>query len=187
MSVPWFLGAALTHCCGFCRLNLGYPNSLAPPAAPSGPVCVPGHMLFRWLSTSLPLLALNQVGFELQEGGTFLAKGTDWSKIWRQEKLQAAQVVVKGKAWWSDVSFFISFLVAVHGLSLVALHGLLIPVASSCPGAWALGRLDSVVVALGLSCSAACRILGPGPGVEPVCPALAGEFSTTGPPRKSPM
>ena len=133
MSVPWFLGAALTHCCGFCRLNLGYPNSLAPPAAPSGPVCVPGHILFRWLSTSLPLLALNQVGFELQEGGTFLAKGTDWSKIWRQEKLQAAQVVVKGKAWWSDVSFFISFLVAVHGLSLVALHGLLIPVASSCP------------------------------------------------------
>ena len=92
---------------------------------------------------------------------------------------------MKGKAWWSDVSFFISFLVAVHGLSLVALHGLLIPVASSCPGAWALGRLDSVVVALRLSCSAACRILGPRPGVEPVCPALAGEFSTTGPPEKS--
>ena len=52
-------GCCLDTCCGFCRLNLGYPTSLAPPAAPSGPVCVPGRMLFLWLFTSLPLLALN--------------------------------------------------------------------------------------------------------------------------------
>lgn len=89
---------------------------------------------------------------------------------------------MKGKAWWSGVSFSILSLVAAHGLSVVALHGLCIAVASSCSGAWALGHLDSVLVALGLSCSTACRILGPGPGVEPLCPALAGEFSTTGPP-----
>lgn len=84
-------------------------------------------------------------------GRTFLAKGTDWSKIWRQGKFQAAQVVVKGKAWWSGVSFSILSLVAAHGLSVVALHGLCIAVGSSCSGAWALGHLDSVLVALGLN------------------------------------
>ena len=36
-----------------------------------------------------------------------------------------------------------------------------------------------------LSCSIACGILIPRPGVEPVSPALAGGFLSTGPPRKS--
>ena len=38
----------------------------------------------------------------------------------------------------------------------------------------------------GLSCSMACRILLPRPGIEPVSPALAGGLLTTGPPGKSP-
>ena len=36
----------------------------------------------------------------------------------------------------------------------------------------------------GLSCSVACGILVPGPGIEPTSPALEGGFLTTGPPGK---
>ena len=42
------------------------------------------------------------------------------------------------------------------------------------------------VVACGLSCSMACGILVPRPGMEPVSLALEAGFLTTGPPRKSP-
>ena len=42
-----------------------------------------------------------------------------------------------------------------------------------------------VVVAHRLSCPAACGTLVPQPGLEPVYPALAGRFLTTGPPGKS--
>ena len=70
----------------------------------------------------------------------------------------------------------------------------------SCCGAWALGAWDSVVVVHGLSscgsralehrlssCGAwAYSLCGmwdrPGPGLEPVSPALAGGFLTTVPP-----
>ena len=45
--------------------------------------------------------------------------------------------------------------------------------------------MDSLVMAHRLSCSAACRILVPRPGIKPVSPALAGGFLTTGPPGKS--
>ena len=41
------------------------------------------------------------------------------------------------------------------------------------------------VVAWGLSCPKACGILVPGTGIEPVSPALEGEFLTTGPPGRS--
>ena len=58
---------------------------------------------------------------------------------------------------------------------------------SSC-GAQALECKASVVamhglrfVILGLSCPAACEILVPGPGIEPVSPALEGRLQTTGP------
>ena len=37
----------------------------------------------------------------------------------------------------------------------------------------------------GLGCPAACGILVPRPGIEPVSPALEGGFLTTGPPVKS--
>ena len=48
------------------------------------------------------------------------------------------------------------------------------------------GDTDSLFVAHGLSCSSACGILLPQPGIEPVSPALQGRFLTTGPPGKSP-
>ena len=65
----------------------------------------------------------------------------------------------------------------------------------SCCGTWALGAQASVVVAHGLqarrlsSCGARAQLLHgmwdlPGPGLEPVSPALAGRFLTTAPPGK---
>ena len=59
------------------------------------------------------------------------------------------------------------------GFSRVAVHGL-----RSVRAQW--------LAAHGLSCSAACVILVPHPGIEPVSPALQGGLSTTGPPGKSP-
>ena len=54
-------------------------------------------------------------------------------------------------------------------------------------GMWTLllRRTSSVVVACGLSCPAACGILVPQPGIEPMSPALEDGFFTTGPPGKS--
>ena len=40
-------------------------------------------------------------------------------------------------------------------------------------------------MAHGHGCSAACGILVPEPGIEPMSPALASGFLTTGPPGKS--
>ena len=74
----------------------------------------------------------------------------------------------------------------------------------SCCGAWALGVWASVAVARGLSSCGSwaleCRLSScgtwaqllhrmwdlPGPGIEPMSPALAGGFLTTAPPGKSP-
>ena len=81
----------------------------------------------------------------------------------------------------------------MHGLSLVVASGgysslqcvgfSLSHCGFSCCRAWALGAQASVVVAHGLSCSAAMWDL-PMPGFEPVSPALAGGFLTTAPPGK---
>ena len=60
-----------------------------------------------------------------------------------------------------------------RGSSLVAVCRLLMAVAC-------------LVVAHGLSCSLACGILVPWPGIEPTSPALVGRFLATGPPKKSP-
>ena len=84
--------------------------------------------------------------------------------------------------------------VAAHGLSLVVESGgysslwcedlslpwhlLLRSMGSRCVG--------SVVTVHGLSCSVACGILLPGPGIEPMSPALQGRFLTTGPTREVP-
>ena len=86
-----------------------------------------------------------------------------------------------------------------RGLLFIAVHGLLTAVASRC-GAQALGAQASVVVARGLSscgvqaverrlssCGARAQLLCgmwdlPGPGLEPVSPALAGGFLTIEPP-----
>jgi len=45
--------------------------------------------------------------------------------------------------------------------------------------------VDSVVAASRLSCSKACGILVPHPGIEPVSPELEDVFITTGLPGKS--
>ena len=52
-------------------------------------------------------------------------------------------------------------------------------------GEWAVWHVGSVAVAHGLSCPMACGILAPRLGIEPLSPALAGGFLTTGPPEKS--
>ena len=93
------------------------------------------------------------------------------------------------------------FSCAERGLLFVVVCGLLIAVASRC-GAQALGARASVVVARRLSscgswalerrlssCSAQALLLRgmwnlPGPGLEPVSPALADGFLTTVPPGK---
>ena len=94
-------------------------------------------------------------------------------------------------------------LTLVAALLLVAVCGLLIAVASLVAEHWAPGARASVVVARGLSscgsraleprlssCGAWAQLLHgmwvlPGPGLEPVSPALAGRFLTTAPPGKS--
>ena len=81
-------------------------------------------------------------------------------------------------------------LVLVSGsYSPVAVRWLLIAVASRCR-AQAPGVKASAVTAHGLcSCGPGLVAPGmwdfPGPGIEPMAPALAGRFSTTGPPGKS--
>ena len=52
-------------------------------------------------------------------------------------------------------------------------------------GTWAPERAGSEVVARRPSCSVACGILVPQPGIEPAFPAHQGKFLTTGPPRES--
>ena len=54
-----------------------------------------------------------------------------------------------------------------------------------CSGTRAPECAGSVVVTGGLSCSTACGILVPWPGIEPSSPALQSWFLTTGPPGKS--
>ena len=73
--------------------------------------------------------------------------------------------------------------VALSGLSLVVGRRLLLVVASLAvaPG---LSRAGSVVVAHGLSCSAACGIFLD-QGLNPRSPVLAGRFFSTGPPGES--
>ena len=86
------------------------------------------------------------------------------------------------------------------GLLFIEVRGFLIAVSSLICGAWAVGVRASVVVARGLSscgsqalerrlsrCGARAQLLHgawdlPGPGLEPVSPALAGGFLTTAPP-----
>ena len=55
----------------------------------------------------------------------------------------------------------------------------------SCCRAWALGHVDSIVAANGLSCPSACGILVSQQVIKPASPALDGRFLTTGQPGKS--
>ena len=87
--------------------------------------------------------------------------------------------------YFKCVSFWLCWVfIAAHRLSLVAVHGPLIAVASlvaehELSGVWA-----SVAVH-GLSCPAALWNLPSPQGLNPCPPALAGGFLTTGPPWKS--
>ena len=95
-------------------------------------------------------------------------------------------ISLRGPLYFLNIYLFLLICLAASGLSsacrlFVAAHGLL----SSCD-TWAVEREGSVVVAHGLSCPEACRILVPRPGIEPTFPALEGGFLTTGPPGKSP-
>ena len=45
--------------------------------------------------------------------------------------------------------------------------------------------MDSLAVVHGLSCSVACGILAPQPGVEPMSSELQSRFPSTGPPGKT--
>ena len=77
---------------------------------------------------------------------------------------------------------------AVLGLSwgmqdLCCIMGVFCCGAQTLVGARGLQRTQaSVIVALSLSCSAACGILVPWPGIKSTSPALQGGFLTTGPP-----
>lgn len=109
--------------------------------------------------------------------------GHSWQRVQtgqrfgRQGKFQAAQVV-KGKAWWSGVSFPFYLWLLRMGFLLLHFMGFALQWLHLALGAWALGHLDSVLVALpGLSCSTACvGILGPDQGVELSVPCTGRNF-----------
>ena len=88
-------------------------------------------------------------------------------------------------------SFYFIFLFWLCWVSFVVWGSLLWHAVFSCGVraslgvAWGPAHTSSVVVALGLSCFAACGMLVPQPGIKPESPALECRFLTTGPPGKS--
>ena len=78
----------------------------------------------------------------------------------------------------------LSLVAASRGYSLVAVSTLLIAVVSLVAEHGLLGKWASVVAAHGLCCCRAHGIFVPRPGIEPMSPALACEFLTTGLPWK---
>ena len=99
------------------------------------------------------------------------------------------QVTVKStlqwlKQWRKAIFFFFFWLcwvfVAACGLSLVMSRGYSPVAASLCVGFSCRRGWTAVVAPHRLSCPEACGILIPGPGIEPVSPALQGGFLTTG-------
>ena len=80
---------------------------------------------------------------------------------------------------------FISQVAETGGYSLVAVHRLLIVLASVVIERSLWGMQSSVVVMHRLSCPTYCGVLVPRPGIERMSPALAGRFLTTGPQGKS--
>ena len=58
-SVPWFLGAALTHAANFAGSILVTLPAWLHQLPQGAQQCVSLGVCFRWLSTSLPILALN--------------------------------------------------------------------------------------------------------------------------------
>ena len=90
-----------------------------------------------------------------------------------------------GKLCSRPISYFLDFLQIIFSsdakfVSLLLLLLILAALDLSC-AVWAL-----LVAARRISCSMACGILVPLPGIKPAPPALDGRFLTTGPPGTSP-
>ena len=93
---------------------------------------------------------------------------------WKQRKAEVIWLLVSHRSW--DFCFLGFFFLSIY---------LFMAVLSLSCGTRAPERMSSLVAAPGLSCPAACGILVPRPGIEPMFPALEGGFLTTGPPEKS--
>ena len=81
--------------------------------------------------------------------------------------------------WLCQVLVVTCGILLCHVQSFAVVHG-----PSSCDSL-APEHTGAVVVAHGLSCSTACGVLAPCPGIEPTSSALQGGFLPTGPPGKS--
>ena len=92
-------------------------------------------------------------------------------------------------SWHTVGAFFFKLAALGLGCHVQDLHcvmqDLLVEQGLSSYGPWVPEHTGSVIVAQGLSCSLACRILVSWPGIEPESPGLQGRFLTTGPPGKS--
>ena len=80
-------------------------------------------------------------------------------------------------------AYSLSLVAAGGGYFLVVVHRLLTAAASLVLGLQS--TQASVVAVSGFSCAVTCAILVPRPEIEPIFPALADRFLTTGPPGKS--
>ena len=90
---------------------------------------------------------------------------------------------------WITQDYFLSLKIFIyifwlHGIFTAAYEIFLALCGFFCRGASSRAQGGSAVVALRLSCSTDRGILDLWPEIEPVSPALQGEFSTTGSPRK---
>ena len=88
--------------------------------------------------------------------------------------------------WLCHLVFFFHLFIWLRWVSVVA-HRIFVAASrllSSC-GTWVPECPGSAVVSRRLGCPKACGISVSQLGIEPVCPALEGEFLTTGPPGKS--
>jgi len=94
-----------------------------------------------------------------------------------QEESLGKEMATHSRALFFFFFKFLAVLGLCPGLSLVVVHVPLIMVASLCCRAWALGVQAQDLWCTGIWCL-------PGPGVEPMSPALASGFLTTGPPGK---
>ena len=106
-------------------------------------------------------------------------KGIFWFMSW-MTKRNGVQVKLPTAAIQHELFKFIF-------LRLLKIFFIYLPSLGPCFGMQdlLLWHTSSLFVARGLSCSTACAILVPRPGIEPTSPALQGGFLTTGPSGKS--
>ena len=101
--------------------------------------------------------------------------------VFVHQSLTRMYLFFKKKIIYVFIYFWLSRVLVAARRIFVAAHGSSL----RCVGfSLVVARAGSVVAACELSCSAACGILVPLPGIEPMPPALEGGFLTTGPPQK---